>query len=550
MSDLSPDMEASQEFTTADFYIDESMPSSIDSPPKPCSENKTSLEETLAAEKQANARLLEDLHTCNKKLCDNEHKMKQLHSLVCDNLPFLKQTASELKESQLKYIESVLSEIESVRVSLVGCVEKVVSNMETEETAVIDKLKAEHETETTELKDKLETKSAKISELENSLLIEQNDRKAAESELKGEVERLRQEQGEVGAQLAEQVKELTLKHELELEVEIDKAREELVVRIATLERELEAQARVVSERDAALAAALADRARCEEEMTARFQKEKEAICGILGAEHDEKLEQVVQEQQQKLDTMHQSVVAEMRQAHQAEMEKQVDMLKQSFTVEKQQALEMTQSTLTLEHTKQFDDIRDQMLKEKETEIDQLRKELESKHKKAVDKLTLGFNSQREKLESELKQFTSKDFSTCETQSDLCSFNNLSCESQTEAVPVLETHMQTEVLAVSSATMQTDVKGQADNSMQTDAKVHTDNTMQTSACDEAMCGMPDEEVSSGSVHGRTRSEGPVAGVCCGVQTEAGTEVVDGNTSQELSALRELLQADFDKVCEYR
>ncbi|WAR23784.1 RBCC1-like protein [Mya arenaria] len=528
LPEMSPDMETSQEFATADFYIDESMPSSIESPPKPCSETKSSTEDCLAAEKQSNIKLLQELKECNTKLSENEQNLKTLRSIICDSLPSLRQSACDLKQNHSEYVQNVLSEVQSVRKSMLDQLEKLDANKTASEESMMGKLNEDHSKELKELCDKFDCECAKVSELEKTLQEIEQDKKKVEEELQSQVKQLQKEKIDIGVKLASDVKDLTLQHELELEVEIDKAKSELLVKLASLEKDIEAKDNVIKEKESAIKAIETEKVKSEELLMDKFQKEKETICGILGAEYDEKLEKAVQEKEEQMQTMKDSVITELTEKHEKEVQKQLDELKQKFSTEKEEVVEMTQSTLCIEHAKETDEIKQVLIKEKDEEIAQLKKQLEAQYDEMIGKL----KSEKDKLEKELKKYEDKSMSESTIQTDWSVFRLKQDETQTDDVSVFETHVQTDSQSTMASSMQTEAKDQKDCVMQTSSAQMT-SSVQT------------EDISQDS----EATKGEKQCSKCGFQTAELRETSDESSSDVESAIKKTVQAEFDqRICD--
>lgn len=472
--DMSPDLDTSQEFTTADFYIDESMPSSIESPPKAGTEAKANLEQRLAVEKQINIKLQQELHECNTRLHQSELKLKSLKTVIDENIPGLHEMAKLLKSEQSEFVQKSLAEVENVRKALVNNIEKLGASISASNENVKDQLRREQHVSEKALNDVISDKDRQVKELEEKLASLSKDLDS----YKGSVERLNVEKDELSSKYAGDISDMTLKHELELEVEVDKAKSEILSKVAILEKEIESKNVEISDKQSAIKSMELQRIKLEEELTDKFQKEKETICSILGAEYDEKLEKTIKDEQERMKTMQESLVAELNEKYEKEKSLQLAELKESLMVEKTKAVEMTQSTLQEEHTKTADEIKQKLLLEKETDLSKLKEKLESDFQEKLAKFSREFLQEKEHLEVELQRLSSKELVKVEVQTDASVFGNVEQESQTDNPSSIETQVQTEMSDLLSTSMQTFSCELTSCAVQTDSLKNLSTSMQT------------------------------------------------------------------------
>lgn len=483
LSDMSPDLETSQEFTTADFYFDESMPSSIESPPKSSTEIKINLEQNILAEKQLNAKLQQQLKECNKKLSHNEKTLKSLRDFVESKVPSLKGDVQELKKEQMEHVQSVIHDFDDIRknvIQMVEAYEKVLSERNQE---VIKKLTAERNEIDKAQSEKLLVETEKVKNLEEDIEKLKDELREIEEEgsnkLKERENQFQAELEEARNGLLNEIKDLTQKHELVLEVELDKAKSECSGMIDGLEKELGEKNELIREKESAIKCLEKDKIKLEESLMDKFQIEKEQICDILGNEYKEKLEKTVKEQEEKIETMKQSVIAELNEKHETDTQQKLQALRQSLMVEKDQAVEMTQSMLSTEHSKAADEIKQKMMEEKSAEMAKFTEELQTKFQDDLGKLSAEFNKEKEILVTELNAFKNREYSTSEIQTTNSLYNTSDSDSQTNPAPVqLDSQAQTEMRDQSAVSMQTDSRDQSNFSVQTDSTETASCIMQT------------------------------------------------------------------------
>ncbi|KAL4236922.1 reticulophagy [Mactra antiquata] len=468
LTDTSPDLEGSQEFTTADFYFDESMPSSIESPPKTCSD-KSNLEQCVLAEKQLNVKLQQQMKEYAKRLNQSEKTLKMLKQFFDTKLPSLADTAKELKKEHSDHVQNVIQEFEHIR-------ESVKQHVQSYETEIAEKTKNELEKlhlEKQEVKQLLDEQNQKSSELEKSVC--ELNKEMDEKDKKHQVEL-----DEVKEKFECEMKELQQKHELELEVELDKVKAEFDDKVSDLEREIDNKNKVIDEKESAIKKLEVDIIKIEENLNDKFQTEKEQICDILGVEYDQKLEKEVVK---KVEEMKQSVVADLKEKHDKEKNEQLDALKQCLIAEKQEAVEMTQSTLTVEHSKGLEDTKKKLMDERIEELEKLKSELNCKFQEDVAKLSSEFNKEKEGLVKELDLLKNKPTAVIEVQTVSSMFGTCDMESQSDLQPKqTDTQAQTDLSDQQTTSMQTDCYDQSHLGIQTESVLTKSSTNQTETTD--------------------------------------------------------------------
>ena len=469
----SPDLE-SLEFATADFYIDESMPSSIESPPKTAgstTEDKSISsvsDKVIEPEKVKTEDCESQLKECKKKLNEVENATKSLQKMLLQTVPELKGFTSKLKTEQTEMSNTFTCDMVKLKETCETVIKDFFSCTESSNKSELEKLQSEKDELEMMLKDEIEAEQAKCAELRNELELAKKERIGTEESLKDKLEKSQQEQKELTEKHDREVKELIQKHELEMEVEIDKVSAELSDKRAGLEKELEKSVVTVQDKDTAIENLKKDKVKTEETLMEKFQMEKEKICDILSKAHEENLNQALKSQAEKLEQEKNALKDELQKMHESHTQKKLEELRQSLMVEKQHEIDLTQSTMTLEHNKLTEELRNKAIQEKTTELEIIKSELEIKFQEDLAKFSLEFNKEKEILVAELSSYKDKMFSVCSAQTD---FSETSCDTQIGQSLLLDyistTSMQTDVIK------QLDVSNQTETSEQSSFEVQTD-----------------------------------------------------------------------------
>ena len=136
LSDTSPDAETSQEFTTADFYIEDSMPSSMtDSPPKPAGTGKDRGEvDAVLAEKTKRVGELEgEVSALQSKLAGSEEKLAGLQSVLnSDVITSMRESLAAVRRHVLKSDGERSQAVTEAQEAIVRACALLVENIERE----------------------------------------------------------------------------------------------------------------------------------------------------------------------------------------------------------------------------------------------------------------------------------------------------------------------------------------------------------------------------------------------------------------------------------
>ncbi|KAL5016944.1 hypothetical protein ScPMuIL_006533 [Solemya velum] len=420
ISDTSPEIETSQEFTTADFYFDESMPSSIASSPP----NKPGTEEKKPAAKmlQEKATLIEkyqkELQDYQVKLSSANCKLKTLQQLLEKSFPEVQDTirsTSQLLENQRQVF---FSNLESTKQSLLQTVLAFQSSLSTSNEEHIEKLKCEFEETEKKLQEKLDTSKAEVSKLENENKQIQNKMDDIVKEFENDKIKFDSQMADRESQYKTAIEQMVKEHSLELEVEMDRVRSEFQTQVDSQEEQLKDKNEKIVFLEEKLEKMKNEKVKMEEDLTRQYQQEKEEIQAILQLEYMEKTKQALSAEQKTLEEKYNSEKVEMDKKHQSLLDQKLSELKVSSDSEQQKALETLQLTLEAEHQHRIKEMENNLKKEVEEHSKMLEKKLSEEHSEEMEKCQVAFALQKENLMLELKKFTDKTFSEGEVQTDM------------------------------------------------------------------------------------------------------------------------------------
>lgn len=450
------------------------MPSSIETPPKTSTEEKSITSVTsdssklIDSEKISKEEYEDILKEYKQKLNEVENAAKSLRKMLLEMLPQLRNSTEELKTEQIEMTNSFNLDMVKLKETCVSVITHFCANLEKCNQEVIGKLQTEKDENEMILKDEVEAEQAKCAELQSEIEKAVRERKETEEDLKGKLDKARQEQNELIEKHDREIQELVQKHELEMEVEIDKLKADLSDKHIGLEKELEKSVLVVQNKETTIENLKKDRIKLEEALLEKFQIEKEEICDILAKEHEAKLFEAIKLQTEKTEKEKSILVEELKNLHESDTTKKLEELKQSLMLEKQQELTLTQSTLTLEHNKLTEELKNKTLEEKNEEMDELKSELELKFQADLARFSAEFNNEKENLVQELNKYKLKVFNVCSVQTD---FSEANCDTQTGDSLSLEflshSSVQTDVIKLLDISNQTETLEQSCSTAQTD-----------------------------------------------------------------------------------
>ena len=219
-SDTSPEVETSQEFTTADFYFDESMPSSIEAPSHK-GIPKEELHKLLQEKCELSEKLSRELQACRTRSLLTADKLKALKDVAERSVPEFREQLCVLHELARQNQTDFVNRANLVQENLLEAIHMFDANKEKERTENFLSFQKEHELAMQALTDKVNQADQQI----ESLVHEKANLDKALQQSREECEKLIQKVAVLNVE-NENCKELNQKYLLEREVELDKQRAE------------------------------------------------------------------------------------------------------------------------------------------------------------------------------------------------------------------------------------------------------------------------------------------------------------------------------------
>ncbi|KAK3611507.1 hypothetical protein CHS0354_016441 [Potamilus streckersoni] len=549
----SPDIETSQEFTTADFYIDESMPSSIgDSPPcKGSIEEKKDPAKALIEECQQCDKLQIELKNTQLHLTAAECKIKTLREIINDKLRNFQDNLKQFEENVTSEKDSFLKQLEEVQQSILSAVVNYELGNEQTNKENIDKLKNEFSDMRKVLEEKLSNECTKTTTLETQISSVEATFVKLEQDSNKEIERLKDEKEQCECSLRDEIEELKKASALELEIEVDRIRAELEERQKDLEKELEEKEKHLKSMKDSLDKSNMDKVKLEENLRNEFQKEKDQICDILEKNYKEKLEKAIQEREE-IERQHREIIEKFTQGHDEEMKNRLILVKKEMLEENKKSQDLMRTTLTEEHMKELLELKEKITEEKEIDILSMRAELHAKYEHDLSQLVCTLNADKEALTAKLEQLTKQQYSDFFCQTEPSSVSEINCQTDMTSLYQSESEIQTEEPQISETYCQTNQTflNQCEIQSQTEAASQCQIAMQTKALEQIQTSSQTEAGTISSVQTNTIEHSPmsiqtsiVEQAQIAVQTEIALSQMSSNQTDAFQISETLVQTDY-------
>ncbi|KAL8606379.1 hypothetical protein ACOMHN_020533 [Nucella lapillus] len=473
LSDTSPEGETSQEFTTADFYFEDSMPSSIaDSPPKASGSGSGSGSEKAAkpssessyaelAEKAKRVVELEgEVSVLQSKLAGSQEKIASLRSVMNGDLTCLRESLGELRfcvQDGDGRRRQDLAEAQQV----VGRLCVSVGESQRREEAVRREREGGRQS-LQELEAKFQAKCLAMEELQQGMLKVSHCIADVNKELQQQRETNQRQAESTREKHEAEVRELRKQNLLELELETDRVRTELQLGVDQQEAHMQSLQQDLEQARQDVAQALKEKETASHTLLLEFEEEKKQLQESLQAEKTHALDQV-----------RTTVMAESR----IETESLLQRESQQKASEAQRQLEDLQSL----QEKQLEELREELQARHRAELDFLHKDGASQLAAREASLRGELDTEIARLQSELEKAVAAAATTPEIRE---------VETQSEELSVCHQGVQNEVCSV-SVDVQSERCETGDHSVQWDMCWGVENqssqTEGVSVCDQGIQG---------------------------------------------------------------
>ncbi|XP_056017602.1 RB1-inducible coiled-coil protein 1-like isoform X2 [Ostrea edulis] len=444
------EMETSQEFTTADFYIEDSMPSSIaDSPPSKGDKQKARpllpeeevkiLEvrlQALTCELEESRGKLEKLVNLSQETLRLKSDLLDLHTCVKENKNVV---SSEMTNTQTTLLKAITESLLSIQQNF----DKAKRELEEEKEKCLEKeeiIAQFHEKETLFQK-KLSENESEVSNLHNTIEGLKQNLIDLENEKVKEKETIEKEKEKLIEKHKNEIEEINKENSLELEVELDKLRSEFQEQISELENNVHEHEAVQAKLNEKITSLSTEKSREEEKLFSQFQQEKNDITKILQAEYEEKLKKEMLECRTSLDAKHKEETKAMQKLHNDALDTMIKDQKELLTKEKDDELEKLSEQLNSEFEKSYQVLKETIEEDHKKALIDFMSQSEQKYKEEKLHNEGIFEKQIDELQQKLNIFTEKKY--------------YHKESQTTCKESAQQEVQTDILDTTQTAIQTD-----------------------------------------------------------------------------------------------
>ncbi|XP_067123331.1 RB1-inducible coiled-coil protein 1 isoform X1 [Centruroides vittatus] len=393
----------SQEFFSADFFIDESMPSSYtESNGTTRGSQKMKSHHVLIAELQ---RQLEDkastLISVQRDLDMNkshlervQDTMTSLQSIAWEISNQLKLDILQLRDQIIQGKEIFIEETANITMQLNSSLEKIQKQITSEKDQAIEealeRVKQEHESMMRHYQSQLELESQKLEDAQTqvemyynqvqyySTLLD-NTKLENESQLIQIKKELKEESNEIA-------KNLMLEHELEL----DNLREEWNRKLISKEETIKNLNEIIEKKDNEMHRLRNDKASLERVYTERFQQEREQFQKLMEERYREQENVAVCQALKRQEELHKEEFQRL-QMQKEEFERQLEMkIIKSFEDSYEEKLQRYKEQLDKDYEEQLLIKQKQFEHEKQEALNKLQETLERTHKNEIESLRSRF----------------------------------------------------------------------------------------------------------------------------------------------------------------
>ena len=423
----SPDMETSQEFQTADFYFDESLPSSMtESPPNKHSEkDKPSVSEQLIEKTNTILRLEQDLVDSKQKLSSTQVQLKSLCQKLKEDLPSLHSNLTSLRDSITEEHRTFCDYLKIAQQDIIATTTKYHENVVTANNESMCKLKEDNYKEISKLNNDLESRDDKIKELNTQLSHVQKEL----VEARNTTEAVRAEMGskceELKASFSLQKEDLIREHTLGLEVEMDRLGSEYKSQLELYELDVRRTEEKLLQAEERIKELISEKEQLGETLTQRFLEQKEEIKYILQEEFKEKEAKIITDMEEEFKRKTEQQYEKKRFEFEEKLAKECQRLQNTLDIEKAEALKGLKAEIEAEHKINVDELIKKQNNEKDKELKQLEVSLRQEFECNALRAQEMFNSEKEELVGGMSQPSQPMGSSSETQTDMVEVLTLS-----------------------------------------------------------------------------------------------------------------------------
>lgn len=392
-------IDASPEFVTADFYFDESMPSSYtDSSgghhkgtPR---ELVAEIQRQLHDKEQVIWTLTQQINAIQGQLQHSESKLDKLLGIEVQNAVGLKQDFCDLKTFTDQQRDTLLCFLKETIIKLQTAIKKFhdfyAKERDEAVALVTESMAKENMEKVSELASKLELEKEKLDDSEKQ--VEFYHQKLDELNAQLDIMTLEHETntGELKKSFAEEredyIKQMTIEHEIEM----DQILSEFKNDVNSKDEELKAQQQKLAEAESKLADVLLQKEQLSSDFHKKIQDEKEQLIKALETDFEVRRLEAVQQARRDADSHHEKKLEECTAQVVAEKEVIIQALKDDFNTVHSETLENMKSEFEFRLKQQLSEQQKNFDVEKEKSLAELEDQLHQQFKSQLENMRSRF----------------------------------------------------------------------------------------------------------------------------------------------------------------
>ena len=393
----SPELEdiSSDGFTTADFYIDESMPSSVtESPPlKKIQElqqvvsDKSTHIEVLEKEK---AELKEKIKQVMDTLQETEEKCKRLHEIVSQFMEKVRSDHHTLQSQVVQDKENFRRHVDQMSERFTSVLSSYTELQEGQRTSELELLKSEYEKKLADLQLTLEVESGKLDDAQRELSIYTTQLAEASENNVHIRNELESKTLEYAQKIEENTKDITSRLVLEHEVEFEKLKSEYEENLSKQEIELCDFRKSLSKKEHLLLEISEEKENLEtkvkelqketeelaESIEAKYKKEKEELEKTLREASDREISQKIKELEEEKECAIKAACDKLKKELSNEFDNRLETITQEFKASEKEKLEELTENLDKDKVEALESLRKEVADSYEADISRLKEDVE------------------------------------------------------------------------------------------------------------------------------------------------------------------------------
>ena len=400
LSNSTPDVEepSSQDFMTADFFIDESMPSSMTE--SPSNRRLLELQQSLQDKTSQVESLTRELDLCRTLLDKETKKCESLCEATKTRTSDIRTDISQLVKEFNSERDNLVDYIKCVKHTCLNVITKYLENQEATHEKVLTEVNDKQASVVKELENKLDIESQKLSDAYEEVNVYQQKVLETEKHYESLKEEMDLKVSELERNIEVEKTEISKRLMLEHEIELDKVRSDFIHDIETKDAEIQSLQDNLHEKTTLSTKLQSEKDSLVETLTAELEIQKEKEIEVLNKNHSEKLEEELNSLKDSLIKSHQMELSELKADFNEKLKAALSEQEAELTVVNEQIVEKLKETLNQSHEEEIEDVKRSCFTEIESKVKSLRDTLTQEYEEKLQQIKTEFELEKEKLITE------------------------------------------------------------------------------------------------------------------------------------------------------